>query len=62
MLKMGYKIRDAQVNKIPYMLVVGDAEMEAGTVAVRRRSEGDIGSMESDEFMQMLLKEIASRI
>ncbi|HIU64842.1 MAG TPA: threonine--tRNA ligase [Candidatus Avacidaminococcus intestinavium] len=59
--KMGYKIRDAQVNKIPYMLVVGDAEMEASTVAVRRRSEGDIGSMKVDEFMDMLLSEIKDK-
>jgi threonyl-tRNA synthetase len=43
--KLGYKIREAQVQKVPYMLVVGDKEVEAGTVAVRHRQAGDLGSM-----------------
>src|SRR6185503_2756807 len=42
--KMGYKIREAQVQKVPYMLVVGDKEIEAGTVAVRHRQAGDLGA------------------
>jgi threonyl-tRNA synthetase len=42
--KMGYKIREAQMQKVPYMLVVGDKEIEAGTVAVRHRQAGDLGA------------------
>ncbi len=42
--KLGYKIRDAQVTKIPYMLVVGDKEVAAGTVSLRHRQAGDLGS------------------
>ena len=59
--KIGYKIREAQVQKIPYMLVVGDKEAEEKTVAVRRRSEGDIGVMGADDFITMLQKEIAEK-
>jgi threonyl-tRNA synthetase len=44
--KMGYKIREAQVQKVPYMLVVGDKEASAGTVAVRHRHAGDLGAMD----------------
>ena len=50
--KVGYKIREAQLQKIPYMLVVGDKEMEAGTVSVRDRKEGDKGIMKFEEFCQ----------
>ena len=56
--KLGYKIREAQVQKVPYTLVVGDKEMEEGTVNVRRRGEGDIGAMPQDEFISMLQEEI----
>ena len=59
--KIGYKIREAQVQKISYMLVVGDKEAEEKTVAVRRRSEGDIGVMGADDFITMLQKEIAEK-
>lgn len=52
--KLGYKIREAQMQKVPYMLVVGDKEAEAGQVAVRHRSEGDLGVMTIDEFAAML--------
>jgi len=48
--KLGKKIRDAQLQKVPYMLIVGAKEAESGTVAVRDRSKGDIGSMTMDEF------------
>ncbi|MCI8502163.1 MAG: threonine--tRNA ligase, partial [Oscillospiraceae bacterium] len=50
--KVGYKIREAQLQKIPYMLVVGDKEIESGTVSVRDRGEGDLGSMSLDEFLR----------
>lgn len=59
--KIGYKIREAQAEKIPYMLVVGDKETEAGTVAVRSRREGDSGSIPVDEFIMKIKEEIAAR-
>lgn len=59
--KLGYKIREAQVQKVPYMLVVGDKEMEEGTVTVRHRGEVDIGSMKVDEFVAKLQKEIEEK-
>lgn len=55
--KLGRKIRDAQMQKIPYMLVVGDKEKEKHTVGVRERSKGDLGSMSLDEFMNVLAQE-----
>ena len=59
--KIGYKIREAQLQKIPYMLVVGDKEVESGTVSVRRRGEGDIGAMATDDFLAHALLEIAEK-
>ncbi|EEG76453.1 threonine--tRNA ligase [Dethiobacter alkaliphilus] len=59
--KIGYKIREAQVQKVPYMLVVGDKEMEAGQVSVRERAAGDVGSMEVDAFLAKITAEIANK-
>ncbi len=59
--KLGYKIREAQVQKVPYTLVVGDKEMAEGTVNVRRRGEGDVGAMSQDDFLSMLLDEIKNK-
>ena len=59
--KIGFKIREAQMQKIPYMLVVGDKEAEEKTVAVRARGKGDLGAMSMDNFESLLLKEIASK-
>ena len=59
--KMGYKIREAQLDKIPYMLVIGDKEVEAGVVAVRSRKEGDIGTMPMENFISKICKEIADK-
>jgi len=59
--KIGFKIREAQMQKIPYMLVVGDKEAEEKTVAVRARGKGDLGAMSMDDFESLLLKEIASK-
>ena len=56
--KIGYKIREAQLQKIPYMLVVGDKEKDAGTVGVRSRKDGDIGAMKIDEFVAKIKEEI----
>ena len=55
--KIGYKIREAQLQKVPYMLVLGDKEVENGLVTVRKRAEGDIGSMGFDEFLAKLITE-----
>ncbi len=54
--KIGYKIREAQLQKIPYMLVVGDKEIETNTVGVRSRADGDIGAMNLDDFVEKYLK------
>lgn len=59
--KIGYKIREAQMQKVPYMLVLGDKEVEAGTVSVRSRKEGDIGAMTVDEFLGRALREVAEK-
>lgn len=59
--KIGYKIREAQLEKIPYMLVVGDKDIENNAVSVRSRSEGDLGSTNIDEFIKNLLDEINSK-
>ena len=59
--KLGYKIREAQMQKIPYMLVVGDRDMETGTVSVRTRKGEDLGAMTMDAFLSKCLAEIASK-
>ena len=59
--KIGYKIREAQSRKIPYMLVIGDKEAENGTVSVRTRSGGDKGAMALDAFIESITQEISSR-
>lgn len=59
--KIGYKIREAQLEKIPYMLVVGEKEMENGQVAVRSRKQGDLGPMDFDKFAKMITEEIATK-
>ncbi len=55
--KIGYKIREAQLSKTPYMFIVGDKEQEEGTVSVRRRSEGDLGCMSTSDALAKLLFE-----
>lgn len=60
--KIGYKIREAQVQKIPYMLVIGDREAESGEVSVRSRKDGDLGSMTADAFLARALDEVAKKI
>ena len=59
--KMGYKVREGQLQKIPYLLVVGDKEAEARTVSIRRHKEGDAGSQSLHEFVSYLSGEIANR-
>jgi threonyl-tRNA synthetase len=59
--KIGYKIREAQVQKIPYMLVVGDKEAESKTISVRHRANGDMGVQQLDSFLTNIRKEIADK-
>ena len=59
--KIGYKIREAQLQKTPYMLIVGQKELESGAVSVRSRSEGDLGAMTADAFIEKAKAEIASK-
>ena len=59
--KMGYKIREAQLQKIPYMLVVGGKEEENEAVSVRSRFKGDEGQMKLDDFLAAIKEEIANR-
>lgn len=56
--KVGRKIRDAEVKKLPYMLIFGEKEEETGTVSVRKHGVGDLGSMTVDEFKELIIKEI----
>ena len=56
--KIGYKIREAQLEKVPYMLVIGDKEVQAGTVGVRSRKDGDVGAMGAEEFIEKIKNEI----
>ncbi|AIQ46099.1 threonyl-tRNA synthase [Paenibacillus sp. FSL R7-0273] len=60
--KLGYKIREAQLEKLPYMFVVGENEMNAGTVSIRKRGEGDIGAKPLDEVIAALSKDISERV
>ena len=56
--KIGYKIREAQLEKVPYMLVIGDKEVQAGTVGVRSRKDGDVGAIGAEEFIEKIKNEI----
>jgi len=59
--KIGFKIREAQLQKIPYMLILGDQELENGQVAVRERKQGDIGAMSLEEFKEIVTQKKQSR-
>ena len=60
--KIGYKIREAQLKKVPYMLVVGDKEMAEGLVAVRSRSEGELGQLTIEDFTKRTVEEVKSKV
>ena len=60
--KIGYKIRAAQLEKIPYMLVIGEKEMQSGSVAVRERAAGDIGTMTIEEFLTRAVEENVKKV
>ena len=59
--KIGKKIRDAQIEKVPYMLVIGESEAQSGEVAIRRRGKGDIGKMKLDDFIALCKQQIEAR-
>ena len=59
--KIGYKIREAQLQKVPYMLIVGEKEVETGTVSVRSRKNGDLGAIKVEEFIEKALEEINTK-
>ena len=59
--KIGYKIREAQLEKVPYMFIVGDKDVEAQTVSVRHRKDGDLGAMKLEDFIAMAKEEIDSK-
>jgi threonyl-tRNA synthetase len=58
--KIGYKIREAQLEKVPYMLVVGDKEVESESIGIRSRKDGDIGAMSIDKFTEKIQEEVKS--
>ena len=58
--KIGYKIREAQLQKIPYMLILGDKEVEGNSVGVRSRKDGDIGQMPLNSFIEKIKQQIES--
>ena len=59
--KIGYKIREAQLEKVPYMIIVGDKDIEAGTISVRHRKEGDLGAMQVADFLALAKEEIDTK-
>jgi threonyl-tRNA synthetase len=59
--KLGYKIREAQLEKVPFMLVVGENEVNAGTFSVRRRGIGDLGSNSIDNTIALINEEIRTK-
>jgi threonyl-tRNA synthetase len=60
--KTGRKIRDAELNKIPFMLIIGEKEVEEGTVSVRKHGEGDLGSMKLEEFTRLVEEEVKNEL
>ncbi len=60
--KIGYKIREAQLQKVPYMIIVGDKEADTGTISVRSRDKGELGSQELESFITNVIDEIENRI
>ena len=59
--KIGYKIREAQMEKVPYMMILGDKEVEEGIVAVRSRSKGDLGAMATADFLAQIKEEVDTK-
>ncbi|MBQ3073765.1 MAG: threonine--tRNA ligase, partial [Ruminococcus sp.] len=60
--KVGYKIREAQLEKVPYMVILGDKDIENNTVSIRARKAGDLGAMSLDAFIERAVEEIESKV
>jgi threonyl-tRNA synthetase len=60
--KIGYKIREAQLDKVPYMIIIGQKEVDAGEISVRNRDHGDVGSMLISQFIESLQEEVSGRM
>ena len=60
--KIGYRIRDWETKKIPYMIIVGEKEKEAGSISVRKHKEGDQGSLALSEFIDKIASEIKNKV
>lgn len=60
--KIGYKIREAQLEKVPYMVVVGDKDVENGTVSIRKRKEGDLGAMTVEQFLEKIVPDRDNKV
>ena len=60
--KIGYKIREAQLEKVPYMVVVGDKDIENGTVSIRKRKEGDLGAMTVEQFLEKIVPDRDNKV
>ena len=59
--KLGFKLREAQLEKVPYMIVIGDKDVESNAVSVRSRKQGDMGSMSVDDFVNMIVEEVETK-
>jgi threonyl-tRNA synthetase len=59
--KIGYKIREAQMQKVPYMLIVGEKEVEDRLVSVRKRDQGDMGQMGMEAFIEQITEEVETK-
>lgn len=60
--KIGKKIREAELKRIPYMLIIGEKEEQNGTVSVRKQGEGDLGTMTIDEFVNLIKEKVAEEL
>ena len=60
--KIGRKIRDAETQRIPYMIIVGEREKKENKISIRKRNEGDMGSIDVDSFVKKIKKDIINRV
>ena len=60
--KIGYKIREAQLEKVPYMVVVGDKDIENNTISIRKRKEGDLGAMTVEQFLEKIVPDRDNKV
>ena len=60
--KIGFKIREAQLEKVPYMVVVGDKDIENNTISIRKRKEGDLGAMTVEQFLEKIVPDRDNKV